>query len=340
MRIAMLSWETLHSVAIGGGAAHVSELAAALARKGHDIHVFTRMGHAQSDYNHIDGVHYYRCPYPGDREFIDDVNNMCRTFVHRVFGVEDSTGKPFEVIHAHDWLAVNAMIWIKKGRRRRGIFTIHSTEYARCGNVFHGGRSHRIRTHERAGTYWADKVIAVSNATKQELAWMYEVPTDKIAVVHNGVRRRRFEGPIDPGAVKRRYGLGPVDPTVLFCGRLDYQKGPDILMEAIPRLLQQHPSARFVFVGDGWMRSQLEARARDLGVNHAVRLLGYKSGKELVELFKMSEMVCVPSRNEPFGIVVLEAWAAGKPVVVTHNGGPGEYVWHEVNGMKIFDNPN
>ena len=340
MRIAMLSWETLHSIAVGGGAAHVSELAAAMAHQGHDVHVFTRIDQGQSDYQVIDGVHYYRTGYRRCRDFVDDVNHMCRAFVDRVFSVEDSTGKPFEVVHAHDWLAVNAMIWIKQGRKRHCLFTIHSTEYARCGNVFHNGQSHRIRDQERAGTYWADRIIAVSSATKQELAWMYEVPADKIAVVHNGVRRARFDGEVDPGGIKRRYNLGPVDPTILFCGRLDYQKGPDILVQAIPRVLRQHSQARFVFAGDGSMRNQLELGVKHAGCSDAVRFLGYRTGQELVELFKMADMVCVPSRNEPFGIVVLEAWAAGKPVVVTHNGGPGEYVEHEVNGLKIYDDPD
>jgi uncharacterized protein YqgV (UPF0045/DUF77 family) len=84
------------------------------------------------------------------------------------------------------------------------------------------------------------------------------------------------------------------------------------------------------------MRARLENRVRQLGVAGAVRFLGYRNGDELVRLFKACETVCVPSRNEPFGIVVLEAWSAAKPVVVTQNGGPNEYVWHNVNGLKIF----
>ncbi|MEJ2720517.1 MAG: glycosyltransferase family 4 protein, partial [bacterium] len=163
MRIAMLSWESLHSVAVGGISQHVTELAAALERKGHDVHVFTRLAPGQARYDRIDGVHYHRCPYPGHSDFVDDINNMCRAFVDHVFATEDMGGE-FDVIHAHDWLAANAMIWIKQGRGRRGILTIHATEYARCGNAFPPGRSHRIRDQERAGTYWADKVICVSNA--------------------------------------------------------------------------------------------------------------------------------------------------------------------------------
>ena len=184
--------------------------------------------------------------------------------------------------------------------------------------------------------YWADRVIAVSVSTQSEIRRMYEVPESKTSVVYNGVSAHRFDIDVDPGAVKRRLGIGPMDPTVLFCGRLTHQKGPDILLEAIPSILKHRAGAKFVFAGDGDMRGALEARARHLGVVPAVRFLGTRSGDDLVSLFKMADTVCVPSRNEPFGIVVLEAWSARKPVVVTQCGGPNEYVRHEETGLKIY----
>lgn len=340
MRIALLSWESLHSIAVGGVAQHVTELAAALHRQGHDVHVFTRIAPGQNDYDCIDGVHYYRCAYKGHHEFVDDVNNMCRAFVQRLFGVEDSTSTPFDIIHAHDWLTANAMIWIKKGRERCGILTVHATEYGRSGNVFHNGRSARVREQERAGTYWADHVIAVSHTTRDEVLWMYEVPKWKCSVVYNGVSRQRFDRVVDVASVRRRYDIGPMDPVVLFCGRLDYQKGPDILLEAFASALHGYTHAKLVFAGDGAMRHQLEHRSRQLGVAHATRFLGYRSGSEIVEIFKMCDLVAAPSRNEPFGIVVLEAWCARKPVIVSQTGGPSEYVRHEVNGLRVYDNPN
>jgi glycosyltransferase involved in cell wall biosynthesis len=334
----MLSWESLHSVPVGGIAAHVTELAAALERRGHEVHVFTRMSPGQRYHDWIDGVHYHRCPYSGHPDFVDDVNNMCRAFVERVFIVEDMIG-PFDVVHAHDWLAANAMIWIKQGRGREGVLTIHSTEYARCGNTFPGGRSNRIREQERAGTYWADKVICVSHATKNEVVWMYEVPSAKTAVVYNGVSPGRFNIDLDIATARKRYDIGPMDPTVLFCGRLEWQKGPDLMMEAIPWVLRYYPTTKFLFVGDGGMRPSLERRAWQIGAGAAVRFLGYRDVSEIVGFFKLSDGVCVPSRNEPFGIVILEAWSAGKPVVATDSGGPSEYVQHEYNGLKIAPHP-
>jgi uncharacterized protein YqgV (UPF0045/DUF77 family) len=112
------------------------------------------------------------------------------------------------------------------------------------------------------------------------------------------------------------------------------------LVEAIPSVLRFYPNAKFVFVGEGDMRSGLEARVRQLGIARATQFLGRRDGDELIHLFKLADVVCIPSRNEPFGIVVLEAWSACKPVVVTQVGGPSEYVWHEVDGLKIKANPN
>ena len=315
MRIAILAWESLHSIAVGGVAVHASELANTLAAKGHQLHFFTRRMPGQRAHDFIDGVHYHRCLYSTHCDFVDDVNNMCRSFVDRLFEVEDFVGH-FDIVHAHDWLAANAMIWIKQGRGHKTVLTIHSTEYARCGNAFVNGRSVRVREQERAGTYWADKVITVSNATQKEIMWMYNVPEYKVCTIHNAVNCDRFDIMNDPGQDKAKYGIGPLDPTVLFCGRLAWQKGPDILIEAIPGILRNYPNAKFIFAGDGEMRGGLQSRAQRLGVMHAVRFLGHKDGDELVRLFKLSDCVCVPSRNEPFGIVVLEAWSACKPVVV------------------------
>ena len=203
----MLSWESLHSIALGGVAVHVTELAAALDRKGHEVHVFTRMarsGHWQ--YERIDGVHYHRVPYAGCADIVDDINSMCRAFVGSVFQVEDFMGTPFDIVHAHDWLASNAMVWIKQGRGRKGILTLHSTEYGRCGNNFYGGRSARIMDHERSGTFCADRVITVSGTLKNEIKWIYNVPDWKACMVYNGISYGSFNGYIDPGGVKARSG--------------------------------------------------------------------------------------------------------------------------------------
>jgi glycosyltransferase involved in cell wall biosynthesis len=340
MKIAMFSWETLHSRAVGGIAAHVTELAAALERRGHEVHVFTRPGHGSGGVCRIDGVWHHYCPHNLDCNFVDEIQEMCRSFVWHFFQTEDSVGH-FDVVHAHDWLAANAMVWIKHGRPdHRAVLTMHSTEHGRCGNNFWNGTSARIRDHERHGTYCADRVIAVSWALKRELMWMYNLPDWKCWSIYNGVPVHKFDGSLDSGEVKRRYGVGPLDPTVLFSGRLVMQKGPDLLLEAVPGLLRHYPNAKFVFAGDGHLRGNLERRAQQLGVAHATRFLGHRTGGDLVQLYKACDAVCVPSRNEPFGITILEGWSAGKPVVASQSGGPNEFIWHNVTGLKIHPTPD
>jgi len=338
MRIALLSWESLHSIAVGGVAVHVTELAAALDRREHEIHVFTRQGQSQPGYDFIDGVHYHRCPFALTTNFIDEVNNMCRAFVDAVLAVEDTVGS-FDVVHAHDWLASNAAVWVKEGRGRRAVLTMHSTEYGRNGNRFLGGQAARVQEHERHGTYCADRVITVSNQLKAETRWLYELPDWKVRTIYNGVSTLQFDYAVDAGEVKRRYAIGPLDPMILFVGRMVVQKGPDILVRTMPSILRHYPHAKFVFVGDGHMKEDVCRIGHQLGVAHAMRVLGVVRGRELTNLFKACDVVAVPSRNEPFGIVILEGWSAHKPVVSTKRGGPAEFVWHEINGLHVDDTP-
>jgi glycosyltransferase involved in cell wall biosynthesis len=264
---------------------------------------------------------------------------MCRSFVHHYFQVEDGIGR-FDIVHAHDWLASNAAVWIKEGRGRKTVLTMHSTEYGRNGNRFFGGQSQRVQDHERHGTYCCDRVITVSNQLRNEIRWLYQVPEHKTRVIYNGVNAYQFDQTVDAGAVKGRYAIGPLDPTVLFVGRMVVQKGPDILVRTMPHVLRYYPHAKFVFVGDGHMKDEVCNIAHQLRVAHALRMLGDRRGRELIELYKACDVVAVPSRNEPFGIVILEGWSAQKPVVSTKRGGPAEFVWHGVNGLQVEDTPD
>jgi glycosyltransferase involved in cell wall biosynthesis len=340
MRIAFFAWESLHTVAVGGVAVHVTELAAALQRHGHEVHVFARLSEGQSTYAMIDGVYYHRCPIDLDSDFVTEVNNMCNSFVYFMAWTEAYQNAPFDVVHGHDWLCAKAVVQAKNDRGRHAVLTLHSTEYGRCGNHHHNGPSDRVRAVEAEGTYVADRVITVSGSLADEVKWQYRVPDWKLRVVHNGINCHRFDGYIDPAICRRTYGVGPLDPLVLFVGRLTTQKGPDLLLEAVPAMLRTRGDAKVIFVGDGDMRPYLERRAWELGVGHATRFVGAMGADgDLINLFKSADVVCVPSRNEPFGIVLLEAWAAGKPVVATCNGGPRELITHNVDGLAVYDNP-
>lgn len=336
MKIAMLSWESLHSIRVGGIAPHVSELAAALVALGHEVHVFTRLGPGQPEYDLLDGVHYHRCGFETSTDFVTSMERMSDSFVWHLAEEESWSRRAYDIVHGHDWLVGHALRRIKNDHGHPVTVTIHSTEYGRCGNeLFWHGQSRRIRELEWESTYIANRVICVSESLKKEVAWLYSVPADKTTAVYNGVDVRPFDADVDTVAVRKQLKVGLDEPCVLFAGRLAWQKGPDLLVEAIPSVLRDHPDTKFVFAGEGSMRPELEARIGEIGSANATRFVGYQSGASLVGLFKTADVVCVPSRNEPFGIVILEAWSATKPVVATRTGGPAEFVTHKETGWTV-----
>lgn len=340
MRIGLFSWESLHSISVGGLSVHVTELAAALQRKGNEVHIFTRIGPNQKIYEVVDDVHYHRCPFAFSKDFLQEMDNMSKSLAHYFFETENVSGG-FDIIHGHDWHVVNALDEIKKSRSKRTVFTLHSNQFGRDGNHLNGGPARSIKDTEWYGSYIAERVIVCSQAMKGESQWLHRIPDNKIRVIHNGIWAQKFDGFIDPwNDAKKKYGIGVYDPVALYVGRMTTQKGPDLLLEAVPDVLKDYPNAKVVFVGEGYMNQQLENRAKELNVSHATRFTGYISDEDKANLFKACDCVVLPSRNEPFGIVVLEAWACGKPVIATHGTGAGEIVWHDVTGLKVYKKPD
>lgn len=185
MRIVMLSAESLHSICSGGLGVHVTELAASLHRRGHELHVITRRKEGQNDYDDIDGVYYHRIDHSLSENFVECMDNMCKAMAHRFHEVTSMIG-PFDRIHAHDWQAANAMKYVMDGFGIPSVFTMHSTEYGRDGNVFFDGFARQVRDIESAGCHNASIVIAVSHFLADELHRIYQVPQDKIHVVQIG----------------------------------------------------------------------------------------------------------------------------------------------------------
>eukprot|EP00188_Purpureofilum_apyrenoidigerum_P002862 Plantae.Rhodophyta-Purpureofilum_apyrenoidigerum.ctg2914.p1 GENE.Plantae.Rhodophyta-Purpureofilum_apyrenoidigerum.ctg2914~~Plantae.Rhodophyta-Purpureofilum_apyrenoidigerum.ctg2914.p1 ORF type:complete len:559 (+),score=97.87 Plantae.Rhodophyta-Purpureofilum_apyrenoidigerum.ctg2914:165-1679(+) len=335
-KIAMFAWESLHSIAVGGVAPHLTNLAAGHERRGHEVHVFVRTGAGQKQYEQIDGVHIHRVCFNLDANFVNEIHNMCNAMVHEFFETERFMASQFDIVHAHDWLAAPALINIKYNHNRKCIFTVHSTEFGRCGNNIYGGESEKIRGIESEAINAADRVIGVSGVLCDEIKEHYSFCWDNLRRVYNGIECLPYDGELwDPAYIRGLYNVGAMDPMVLFVGRMATQKGPDILIEAIPMILNSRPDAKFVMVGDGYMKEDLISRCAQLGISGSVFWTGSMGGQRLIDLFKATDVVCIPSRNEPFGIVTLEAWAAHKPVVVTKNGGPREFVWHDNDGFVV-----
>jgi len=325
-KIAFFCWESLYAERVGGLANAATNLAETLAQN-HEVHFFTRGEKRDAE---INGVHYHYCR-PSGENIVRYCADMSRKMLDR-FGEFDK--QPFDLLHFHDWHVVDAL---QRLRNRETVFTYHSTEFGRNGNNFSNKWLFtEIFKIERYGASIAKHITAVSTALRREAMTLYEIPDWKIDVVHNGIVPDHYQADVDPEAIKRRHGLDPDSPLILFIGRLAWQKGPDMLVDAAPGHLREHADGQFVFVGDGQMRRDLETRARSL----PVRFLGRLSDADYVSLLNASDIVAIPSRNEPFGLVLLEAWSAGRCVVASDVGGLSENIEHGTDGVKVRPHPD
>lgn len=181
---------------------------------------------------------------------------QCNAMVHAFFEAERYMDCQFDIVHAHDWLAAPALINIKLGHNRKCIFTVHSTEYGRCGNNVYGGQSANIRAIESEAINVADRVIGVSGVLCDEIKEHYNFYWDNLRRVYNGIECLPYDGELwDPAQIRSMYNVGPMDPMVLFVGRMATQKGPDILVEAIPmvRSSQAFLLTKFFW---GWLEDE------------------------------------------------------------------------------------
>jgi glycosyltransferase involved in cell wall biosynthesis len=312
---------------VGGLANAATNLAETLVKQNHEVHFFTRGGIPDQT---INGVQYHYC-HPQGGNIVEYCDNMSKSMVEQFRNV-DRSGK-FDFLHFHDWHPIQALHHLQD---RNTILTFHSTEYGRNGNQFGDWWEYReISGKEWYGGLIAKRVTAVSATLKNEVMTLYNIPDSKCEVIPNGVVPKQFRAEIDPGEVKAAYGIHPYAPLILFIGRLVYQKGPDLLIEAIRRVCQHRWDAQVVVAGDGGMKQYLQERARDLPVN----FVGYIPDSEYIRLLNAADIVVIPSRNEPFGLVLLEAWSAEKCVVACNVGGLSENIDGFVNGIKVGVDP-
>ncbi|MCG7854292.1 MAG: glycosyltransferase family 4 protein [Methanoregulaceae archaeon] len=321
LKIAYFCWESLHAVRVGGLAPAVTNLAEVMARN-HEVHFFTR---GPGPDRMIQGV-FYHFYEPAGGTITGYCRDMSRSLLARF---REYDQPPFDVIHFHDWHFVDAL---EQLRDRKTVFTYHSTEYGRNGGNFGDWPEfNEISGREWTGGFLSGQVTTVSKHTKAEIMWLYGIPEQKITVVPNGIYPDAYRVPLDPGSVKKGYGIHPLAPLVLFVGRLVYQKGPDLLADAIPLVLRKRWDVQFVIVGEGDMRQWLEERCRPLPVHFA----GYIPDPEYLRLLNACDLVVIPSRNEPFGLVLTEAWSAERCVVATDVGGLSENIDNFTDGIKV-----
>lgn len=317
VRVLMLSWE-YPPLVVGGIAAHAEGLATAMARAGHDVVVLT-LHHPDAPADSVvEGVRVLRAHV--DLPWIPDHDLVARmaSANHQLVQLTAALGswRP-EIVHAHDWLVAWAGDTLKTLWQVPLVATIHATERGRHGGHLPPGPPAVINAVEWWLTYQANQVICCSAFMRNEVIDGFELPPDKVHLVPNGVDTRLWEPP-QPAPVR--------EPLVVAWGRVQYEKGFQVLAAAIAQLRHRVPHLRCVIAGRGSYLPELQLQIDLEGVGDLVHLAGFVPDDQLRDLLHRSGCAVIPSLYEPFGIVALEAMAAGAPVVAARTGGLAEIV--------------
>jgi len=337
-RVLMLSWEFPPRI-VGGIARHVDELSRALAEAGTAVDVVTAHHPGAPETEIIGtGPSRVRVLRAGDPpihplDFATEIHHLNFALLERA--LEEGELR-YDLIHAHDWLVAFAARTLKHGSKLPLIATMHATEEGRQGGLYAPLQQY-IHSVEWLLTYEAWRVICCTRAMRAEVQRSLRTPPDKVRVVPNGIDPRRLQvcGTDEELAAFRRRWAAPEERIVVFVGRLVPEKGVDILVEAAPEVLKEHPRTRFIVAGAG-DHAQLAERATIRGVRDRVTFTGFLPEEDLPKLYAVAEVAAFPSRYEPFGIVALEAMAAGAPVVTSDIGGFREVVRHMETGIHTW----
>jgi len=332
----MLSWEYPPRV-IGGISPHIYFLSKHLAQQDVKVYVITCDFPGAPAHEVIDGVEVYRIdsyknPSPDFATWVYLMNmNMQKETAALTRKIADKV----DVFHAHYWLVANAGIGLKHVFRKPLLVTMHSTEMGRRDGL-HTTAEKMIHETEAWLTYEAWKVICCSDYMVGHVRYVYGLPNDKLVMVPNGVNIHNYDENYDRNEFRSKFAL-PEEKIVLYVGRLVYEKGIHVLINAVPKILNK-VNAKFIIVGSGYMKEQLLNIVRSMGLEHKVLFEGFMDEATLLRLQRTADVAVVPSLFEPFGIVALEAMAAQSPIVVSDTGGLSEIVEHDVTGVKVYPN--
>ena len=219
----------------------------------------------------------------------------------------------FDIIHAHDWLTYLAGIAAKELTGKPLVVHVHATSFDRGTEDQIDSRVYDI---EKRGMMAADKVIAVSDLTRNIVINKYGIDPEKVVTVHNAVD---FSGREN---VKVERGVR--DKVVTFLGRITFQKGPEYFIEAAAKVLKRTKGVRFVMAGSGDMMNRCIRHVAKLGISDRFHFTGFLRGAEVQKLFAMSDVYIMPSVSEPFGISPLEAMRSNVPAIISNQSGAAE----------------
>lgn len=329
MRIAMLGWEFPPFIS-GGLGVHCYELTQAMARAGHTVDFYMPVsGKPLSS------------PHPAIR-LIEVAPSALRPYLHyskkgrlKTYGddllkavdaynetaaallAQAHAKSPYDVVHAHDWLAARAGVWSSKTTGLPLVQTFHSTEWDRTSSPWEC-----ILDIERQAAANPDAVIAVSKRTA-DMVRRLGAEGERVHVVYNAVDREKYVPPSTKPTLSAALSGRKV---VLFLGRLTEQKGPVPFLHAAKKVVEKDPNVLFFIAGTGELMPLLINLSIELGLQNHVRFLGFLPDAEQKRIYQSCDLYVMPSTSEPFGITALEALASGVPVIVSRTSGVSEVV--------------
>lgn len=225
--------------------------------------------------------------------------------------VKKSKKLDFDVIYAHDWTAVPAGIKIKEKTNKPLVVHMHSLDFDRNSNR----NQSWVHGIEEESFKKSDAIISVSDYTSDVITENYEgVKKDKVHTVYSG----------NTPVIRRKAKKIFKEKLVLFVGRLTGQKGPNIFMDIAEKVLKKYPNTRFVLAGEGHMMTDLINAAATRKLGSKFHFTGHINRQQLEDLYSMSDVYCMPSVSEPYGLTALEAASAGLPVVLSNQSGAAE----------------
>jgi glycogen(starch) synthase len=327
MRVLTFSWE-YPPVIEGGLARHVRKLSEHLVAQGTEVHVVTRGGGRLERTEVRHGVVVHRCsepPFPKDaKAFVHWVRAMNDDMSELADELADELG--FDLVHSHDWLVAGAA---RRLARRTGVpwlTTVHATEYGRHQGWVQNYPQSYIHGAERDMVRRADHVITCSRYMRSHVASVFGVAPKRITAMQNGIDPADLEPVADDlPALRARYAASH-ERLVLLVGRLVYEKGFHLALDALAPVIKELGDVRFVVAGTGTAEAELRRQAWRLGLHRKGVFMGWVGDDMLHSLYRIADMCIVPSIYEPFGIVALEAMASGCLCVVADTGGLREVV--------------
>jgi glycogen(starch) synthase len=328
MRVLQLSWE-YPPVIEGGLGRHVRKLSEQLAARGVEVHVLTRgAGRLPADELRR-GVHIHRVaepPFPQDvKAFLRWVAAMNRDMA--ALSSELAERFDFDLVHSHDWLVADAAHRAARDCSLQWLVTVHATEYGRHQGWVQKYPQSEIHAAERRMARRADHVITCSDYMAGHVSQIFGVPARRITAIPNGIDATDLVALPDAelSTLRARYAE-PGERLVLLVGRLVYEKGFHLALDALAPVAKRDGRVRFVVAGTGTAEAELKAQAKALGLSGYGSFIGWAGDDLLHSLYRVADLCIVPSIYEPFGLVALEAMASGCLCVVADTGGLREVV--------------